>query len=80
VKAFYRGGVDPDHLEVPDGAVFITSIPTGASQTGDGNLDVIDVLTTAQGGLQILLNPLPPEIGGFRKLMAQSRVSSFLGM
>lgn len=78
--SFYRGGPDPDHPEVPDGAIFITSLPTGASQTGNGNLDVIDVVTTSQGGLQVLLNPLPPEIGAFRKLLAQDRVNSFLGL
>lgn len=78
--AFYRGRPDPDHPEVPDGAIFLTSLPTGASQTGNGNLDVIDVLTTAQGGLQVLLNPLPPIIGGFRKEIAQSQVNAFLGL
>lgn len=77
-SAFYRGGPDPDHPEVPDGAIFLTSIPTGASQKGDGNLDVIDVLTTAAGGLQILVNPLPPIVGGFRKLIAQNKVNAFL--
>jgi hypothetical protein len=78
--AFWRGGPDPDHPEVPDGAIFLTSFPTGASQMGDGNLDVIDVLTTTQGGLQIWLNPLPPIIGGFRKAIAQNQVNAFLGI
>ncbi|HEY4163581.1 MAG TPA: hypothetical protein VGM59_11005 [Dongiaceae bacterium] len=78
VGAFYRGGPDPNHPEVPDGAVFLTALPTGASQTGDGNLDVVDILTTAQGGIQILLNPLPPIVGGFRKLIAQQQVDAFL--
>jgi hypothetical protein len=27
-----RGGADPDRPEAPDGAIFITSIPTGAGQ------------------------------------------------
>jgi hypothetical protein len=53
--------------------------PPGPAR-GDGNLDVIDVLTAAQRGLHVLLKPLPPEIGGFRKLLAQNRVDGFLGM
>ena len=80
VGAFWRGGPDPAHPEVPDGAIFLTLLPTGASQTGNGNLDVIDVLTTAQGGLQIMLNPLPPKVGGFRKGIAQNQVNAFLGL
>jgi hypothetical protein len=78
VGAFYRGGPDPAHPEVPDGAIFLTALPTGASQTGNGDLNVVDVLTTVQGGLQILLNPLPPIVGGFRKMIAQQQVDAFL--
>ncbi|MGL4443600.1 MAG: LGFP repeat-containing protein, partial [Alsobacter sp.] len=77
-NAFHRGGPDPDHPEVPDGAVFLTSFSTGANQTGNGSLDVIDVLTTSAGGLQVLLNPLPPLAGGFRKAIAQNQVDAFL--
>lgn len=78
-KAFWRGGPDPAHPEVPDGAVFLAAFPTGASQRGAGALDVIDVITTAQGGLKVLLNPLPPAIGGLRRLVAQNRIDAFLG-
>jgi hypothetical protein len=76
--AFYRGGPDPAHPEVPDGAIFLTALPTGASQTGNGDLNVVDILTTAQGGLKVLLNPLPPIVGNFRKLIAQQQVDAFL--
>jgi len=78
--AFWRGGPDPGNPEVPNGAIFLTSIPTGASQTGDGDLIVIDALTTAQGGLQVLLNPLPPAIGSLRQMIAQNQVNAFLGL
>jgi hypothetical protein len=76
--AFFRGGPDPAHPEVPDGAVFIAAFPTGVNQTGSGNIDVIDVLTTAQGGLQVLVNPLPPSFGGFRRVFAQNQIDAFL--
>jgi len=78
-RAFHRGGPDPDHPEVPDGAVFVTSIPTGVDQTGSGNLDVLDVLTTADGGLQILVNPLPIFVGAARRQLAQNAVDGFFG-
>ena len=77
-ETFYRGKPDPNHPEVPNGAIFITSFPTGVNQTGTGNIDVIDVLTTAQGGLQVLLNPLPPSIGTFRRNIAQNQIDAFL--
>jgi LGFP repeat len=77
-KTFYRGGADPEHSEVPNGAVFIATFPTGANQTGSGNIDVIDVLTTAQGGVQVLVNPLPPIVGAFRRQFAQNQIEAFL--
>ena len=77
-QTFYRGRPDPGHPEVPDGAIFIASFPTGVDQTATGSIDVIDVQTTAQGGLQILVNPLPPSIGGLRRNFAQNLVDAFL--
>lgn len=74
--SFWRGGADPVHPEVPDGAIFIAGIPTGIDQTGDGNVDVVDVLTTAQGGLQVLVNPLPPTFGEFRRQQAQRAIDN----
>jgi hypothetical protein len=76
--AFNRGGPDPDHPEVPNGAIFIAAFPTNVDQRGLGNLDVITTLTTAQGGLRILLNPLPPSFGGIRRHVAQNQLDSFL--
>lgn len=76
--AFNRGGPDPDHPEVPNGAIFIAAFPTNVDQRGLGNLDVITTLTTAQGGLQILVNPLPPSFGGVRRYLAQNQLDSFL--
>jgi hypothetical protein len=80
-SSFWRGGPDPDHPEVPDGAVFIATVPTGINQTGKGNVDVIDVLTTAQGGLQVLVNPLPMSplnIGEFRRQQAQNAIDNLV--
>ena len=74
--SFWRGGADPVHPEVPDGAIFIAGIPTGIDQRGDGNVDVVDVLTTAQGGLQVLVNPLPPTFGEFRRQQAQRAIDN----
>jgi hypothetical protein len=74
--SFWRGNPDPVHPEVPDGAIFIASVPTGLDQTGNGNVDVIDVLTTAQGGLRILVNPVPPTIGEFRRQQAQRAIDN----
>lgn len=77
-NAFNRGGPDPDHAEVPNGAVFVASFPTNVSQRGLGNLDVISTLVTTQGGLQILVNPLPPSFGGVRRYLAQNQLDAFL--
>jgi hypothetical protein len=57
----------------------IVDIPTGATVTPPINIDVIDVLVTADGGLQVLLNPLPPLIGGFRQVIAQQRIDALAG-
>lgn len=77
-QTFKRGGPDPEHPEVSDGAVFITTFPTGVDQKGSGNIDVIGVLTTAQGGLQVLLNPLPVPSGAIRQEVAQQQIDAFL--
>ena len=76
--AFNRGAPDPDHPEVPNGGIFIASFPTGVDQRGLGKIDVINTLTTAQGGLQVLVNPLPTSFGGLRRTIAQSQVDAFL--
>jgi hypothetical protein len=43
-------------------------VPTGATTD---SIDVIGLLTTSDGGLQILVNPLPPVNGNLRQLFAQ---------
>lgn len=75
--AFFRGGADPEHPEVPDGAVFVTSFPTGIDQTGAGRIDVVDVLATSEGGLGVFVNPLPPPAGLLRQRLAQQAIDAF---
>ncbi len=50
---------DPNHPEVPSGAIFVAELPTGANAI-TGEIDILDVLITASGDLQILVNPLTP--------------------
>lgn len=50
---------DPAHPEVPSGAIFVADVPTGANAT-TGAIDVLDVIVTAGGDLQVLVNPLTP--------------------
>ncbi|HYR10913.1 MAG TPA: hypothetical protein VEQ60_24245 [Longimicrobium sp.] len=62
IHAFYSSdGSPPDvnHPEVPSGAIFVADVPTHANLT-TGEIDILDVLITASGDLQILVNPLPP--------------------
>ena len=76
---FFRGGPEPGHPEVPDGAVFIAELPTGVSQQGNGNIDVVDVLVSSQGGLQVLV-PVGPifdgNVGTIRQLFSQNTIDS----
>jgi LGFP repeat len=53
------GPVDPGHPEVPSGAIYIADFPTGANAI-TGEIDLLDVLVTATGDLQVLVNPLTP--------------------
>ncbi|HEX3482358.1 MAG TPA: hypothetical protein VHT91_45390 [Kofleriaceae bacterium] len=60
--AFYGSSADPhdpDHPEVPSGAIYVTNVPTGANAR-TGEIDVLDVLVTRNGELQVLVNPLTP--------------------
>lgn len=62
IGAFYASDSnphDPDHPEVPSGAIFVADVPTGAN-TITGKIDILDVLITATGDLQVLVNPLTP--------------------
>jgi hypothetical protein len=53
------GPPDPGHPEVPSGAIFVAAVPTNAN-TVTGEIDILDVLITAAGDLQVLVNPLTP--------------------
>jgi hypothetical protein len=62
IHAFYSSADtphDPAHPEVPSGAVFVAAVPTNANLT-TGAIDILDVLVTAAGDLQVLVNPLTP--------------------
>ena len=78
---FFRGGPDPANPEVPDGSIFLASFPTGINQKGDGNVDVVHVMTTADGGLAVLVNPLPTtpiDAGLVRANQAQAALDAFV--
>lgn len=51
----------------------IIDIPTGTSP------DFISILVTPDGGLQILLNPLPELAGNFRRAFAQQKINDLVG-
>lgn len=64
LRAFYvfaghEGPHDPAHPQVPSGAVFVADVPTGANATS-GVIDILDIIVTAAGDLQLLVNPLTP--------------------
>jgi hypothetical protein len=50
---------DPEHPEVPSGAIFVANVPTGAD-VNTGVINILDVLVTVNGDLQVLVNPLTP--------------------
>lgn len=79
MNAFFRGGPDPAYPEVPDGAKFVASLDTGISTSGSGNMDMVDILTTVEGGLDILV-PAGPVIAGqlssARQYFAQERIDA----
>lgn len=56
----------------------IIDIPTGATVRPPITIDVIGLLVTRDGGLEVLLNPLPEVAGTFRRLIAQQRIDAFL--
>lgn len=78
--------LDPAHPEVPKGAIYVVDVPTGANPRS-GVIDVLDVLVSAAGELQVLVNPLtPPKLGpgdldtinwGYlRQLLAQNQMDA----
>jgi hypothetical protein len=71
IHAFYgpsgnTGPPDPDHPEVPSGSIFVADVPTVSDlahhqdATVTGAIDILDVVITAAGDLQVLVNPLTP--------------------
>jgi hypothetical protein len=75
---------DPAHPDVPMGAIHVADVPTGANLR-TGVIDILDVLVSAAGDLQILVNPLAPpkQAPGFnfdwgheRQRQAQDRIDS----
>jgi len=53
----------------------VADIPTGATIPPKVDLDIIDVLVTQAGGLQVLVNPIPENIGRTRQLIAQRTIA-----
>lgn len=76
-SAFSTPNPDPNLSYIPAGWLPITEIPTGANAHGT-NIDVIGILVTAAGSLQVLLNPVPPVAGGFRQEIAQQQIQAFV--
>jgi LGFP repeat len=71
IHAFYAsaddtGPHDPDHPEVPSGSIFVADVPTVGDlahhqdATVTGAIDILDVVITVAGDLQVLVNPLTP--------------------
>jgi LGFP repeat len=59
--------------ELVDGQLALLSMPTGARQgpkPEDVNLDFLDVVILSDGSLGVELNPLPPERGFVRRVLA----------
>jgi hypothetical protein len=74
---FYPKEPDPATPYIPPGWRKVTDISTGAQ--GDGsNIDVIGILVTQAGSLQILVNPVPTATGNLRKLIAQKQIDGYV--
>lgn len=88
-RAFYSSDgspPDPSHPEVASGALWVADIPTPTDPNAlrNGAFDILDVLITAGGDLQILVNPLTPSdqplsqtsYAYLRQLVIQDRLDS----
>jgi LGFP repeat len=75
--AFYPANADPLKPYIRQGWRAITTIDTGAQQDG-ASIDVIGILVTQDGGLQVLLNPLPAGIGALRQRKAQAVIDDLI--
>ncbi len=76
VRDTFQAG--PGHPEVTGPSMVLATVPTGANQTGKGNLDLLEVMLAADGSLHVLVNPLPGVAGGLRRFMAQRALDSAL--
>ena len=77
-NGFYpTAGPDPLTPYVPSGWRAVTSFDTGAEQDGS-SIDVIGILVTQDGGLQVLVNPLPSGIGALRQRKAQAVIEDLI--
>ena len=82
-KAFFPDTPDAAHPEIPAGSIFVADVPTIKGPTPDPDVvDVVDVLVTAAGGLQVLVDPLPagPPVnwGLLRKNVAQNTLDGMV--
>lgn len=68
----------PGNPEVTGPSMVLATVPTGANQRGDGNLDFLDVMLAADGSLQVVVNPLPAPLGAFRQAVAQAALNNAL--
>lgn len=68
-SGFYPTNPDPTP-NIPSGWKSVTDIKTGAVYDGS-NIDVIGMLITTAGSLQLLMNQLPTDSGNLRQYIAQ---------
>ncbi|HSC37272.1 MAG TPA: hypothetical protein VLD19_05365 [Chitinophagaceae bacterium] len=75
---------DPNHPEIPEGAMTIQQLPTGAD-VRTGKIDLLDVILNAGGDLEFFVNPLTPpkenldyyfDFGHERQRQLQDRLDS----
>jgi hypothetical protein len=69
---------DPEHPEVPRGALFVAELETGANAE-TGAIDVLDVLVASNGALQVIVNPLETR-GGPPPLIRQQLVQTAVNL
>ena len=55
----------------------MTDIKTGTVYDGS-NIDVIGMLITTAGSLQLLMNQLPTDSGNLRQYIAQQQINGFV--
>ena len=59
-------------------ALALTRIPTGANQQAEGNLDFVDIMLMASGGLNLYVSPLPPVNAFGRAQVAKQQIAAFV--